>query len=124
MKVSGFITSRCQECRKSGKSGFQACSHRGKLYIVEFRINGRRHRETVGPSKANAERRLTEIMSQVHDGSFFNPKCTATFAHLADRWLAEYAQPHVKPRTYSTYAGYINNRLKPNFGKLNIAEVS
>ncbi len=125
MKISGKIITRCEICRESGNSGFPLCSHKGKRkYIVEYRINGKRYRETVGYSKTNAERRLAEIIAQVHDGTFFRQKTRLNFYQFSEKWLNEYAKPRVKERTYVTYKGYVENHLKSKLGKLNIAEIT
>lgn len=125
MKVSGKIISRCEECRDSGTSGFPPCSHKGnRKYIVDYRIDGKRYRETVGFNKSNAERRLAEIISQVHDGTFFKPRVLLTFNAFAEKWLNEYAKSRVKERTFITYKGYVRGHLNSDFGKSNIAKIT
>jgi integrase len=47
-----------------------------------------------------------------------------TLAQLADRWLAEYVRPKLKPRTISDYERLIEQRIKPRLGALPVATVT
>ncbi len=126
MRVSGKVISRCEVCRKNEGGGWSSCKHKGKRkYIVDYRIDGKRFRETIGYNKSVAERRLAEIISQVHSGTFFQLKTAGiTFAEYADKWLADYSKPRVKPNTHATYAGYVKNHLNPIFGQKDLSTIT
>ena len=47
-----------------------------------------------------------------------------TVGELADRWLAEYVRPKLKPHTISDYERLVEQRIKPRFGALPVALVS
>ncbi|WP_316205296.1 tyrosine-type recombinase/integrase [Bradyrhizobium sp. SZCCHNS3004] len=48
----------------------------------------------------------------------------ATVGDLADRWLAEYVRPKLKPRTISDYERIIEDRIKPRLGAVAVASVT
>ncbi|MCD4781731.1 MAG: site-specific integrase [Candidatus Omnitrophica bacterium] len=126
MRVSGKIISRCEACRKKSNSGWGSCKHKGKRkYIVDYRIDGKRYRETVGFNKSVAEKRLSEIIAQVHSGTFFQSKTAGvTFAEYAEKWLSDYSKPRVKPNTHTTYSGYIRNHLNSVFGQCDLSAIT
>jgi integrase len=43
---------------------------------------------------------------------------------FADRWLAEYVRPKLKPRTATSYESLLEQRLRPAFGHLPISRVT
>lgn len=47
-----------------------------------------------------------------------------TVAELADRWLAEYVRPKLKPRTISDYERLVEQRIKPRLGALPVGAVT
>lgn len=47
-----------------------------------------------------------------------------TIAELADRWLAEYVRPKLKPRTIFDYERLLEQRIKPRLGALPVAAVT
>jgi integrase len=47
-----------------------------------------------------------------------------TVGELADRWLAEYVRPKLKPRTIADYERLVEQRIKPRLGALPVAAVS
>jgi len=126
MKVTGNILTRCDSCRKNNLNGFAPCQCKTRRkYIVEYRIDGKKRRETVGYNKRNAELRLAEIISQVHNGTFFKPKKQGTrFREFAEKWLNDYAKPRVKERTYVTYRGYVRNHLNPYFERADVTTMT
>ena len=126
MKVTGNIRTRCDSCRKKNLNGFAPCQCKTRRkYIVEYRIDGKKRRETVGYNKRNAEYRLSEIIAQVHNGTFFKTQKEGTsFKDFAEKWLHDYAKPCVKERTFVTYRGYVRNHLNPSFEKADVAKMT
>jgi integrase len=47
-----------------------------------------------------------------------------TLNQLADRWLAEYVRPKLKPRTISDYERLVEQRIKPRLGALPVAAIT
>ncbi|MCK5015062.1 MAG: hypothetical protein KAS66_14725 [Candidatus Omnitrophica bacterium] len=92
--------------------------------MVDYRIDSKRLRETVGYNKSVAERGLAEIIAQVHSGTFFQSKTSGTtFKEYAEKWLSDYSKPRVKPNIHTTYSGYIRNHLNPVFGEHDLSTI-
>jgi Phage integrase, N-terminal SAM-like domain/Arm DNA-binding domain len=49
---------------------------------------------------------------------------STTVNALADRWLAEYVRPKLKPRTIRDYEGLLNQRIRPALGHLPVSTVA
>jgi integrase len=47
-----------------------------------------------------------------------------TIAGFADRWLAEYVRPKLKPRTVADYERLLEQRIKPVLGHLTVARIA
>jgi hypothetical protein len=60
-----------------------------------------------GNSKRAAERHLTELMGDVHNGTFRELK-KATFSQFAGLWLESYAKLKTKHSTYRSYHDIIH----------------
>ena len=119
----GKVISRCEVCRKAGKSGFKKCNHKGRKYLLALRINDRQVRRTAGYSRQDAQRMLAEIISKVHSGEYFQPK-DKTFKEFTEIWLEDYAKKRIRERTFKTYQGTIRNHLIPYFGKMKLGEIT
>ena len=68
------------------------------------RENGKRRQQwvSVKGTRKDAERRLTELLGQVDTGGFVKP-AKETLGAFLERWLTDYAQVHVRPRTLEGY---------------------
>jgi len=77
----------------------------------------RQHSETVKSTKAEAEKRLSELLHQLDTGAFMRPGKTTVGDYL-ERWLADYAQVNLAPRTFEGYRTIINGHLVPGLGQL------
>jgi integrase len=92
-------------------------------YYVVYRIDGRQKWECVGPNKRDAERRLSEIVSQIHNGSYHKPK-DIRFKDFAEIWLRDYAQGAVKDSTFRNYRNMLAQKITPIVGDLNLSDIS
>jgi len=110
--AQGSIVKRCPICGNHAKV---RCSHKEARYSVVCRVGKRQQWETVGPNRHVAERRLTQVMADIHSGTFRKPK-SIIFSDFAEKWLTDYAHPSLKPSTFETYRILINKRLNPAFG--------
>jgi len=77
----------------------------------------RQHSETVKGTKRDADKRLAELLHQLDTGAFMRPGKT-TVADYLERWLADYAQVNLAPRTFEGYRGIIEGHLIPGLGQL------
>jgi integrase len=84
---------------------------------------GRRLEKSGFTTKAEAQKALTAQLKEVDEGTWRQLKRIG-FADLAERWLATYALPNVKPTTYTDYRGSIRNHLVPYFGNVALTEIT
>lgn len=102
---------------------------KGKAYYIVFRVidpeNGRRKQKWIsaGNTKREADRKLTELMGEVHDGTYQELK-KATFKEFAATWLDSYAKTKTKPSTFKSYENIIDKRLVPAFGSYAVSDIS
>jgi integrase len=71
-RIKMALMVECPQCRKrrSSKSekcecGFSLRKHSGKIYWIDYRVNGKRKREKIGRSKDAAENRLRQVETQI-----------------------------------------------------------
>jgi integrase len=98
---------------------------------------GKRPRYTVGhrPMKVvDARTRAMQILADAKNGH--DPKLAQrtretarqagvmTVAVLADKWMTEYVEPKLKPRTIADYKNLLAKHILPALGNLTVAEVS
>ena len=77
---------------------------------------------SVKGTKKDAEKRLAELLHQLDTGTFMKPGKT-TLAEYLQRWLREYAQPNLSPRTVEGYESIIRQHLVPNLGNIPLTQV-
>jgi integrase len=93
----------------------------GKWYLrVELARDGngrrRQRRETVHGTKAEAHRRLRDLLREVETGGYVGDN-RLTVRELATRWLA--AKEHrVAAKTYAFYASHVRLYIAPTLGSL------
>ncbi len=117
----GCIIKKCSICktRKAGSS----CSHKDARYAISYPVGGKRRWETVGPNRHLAERRLAQVLAEIHSGEYLEPK-PILFSEFAARWLEDYAAAQTKPSTYETYRLIIGKRFNPIFGNLPLSQIT
>ncbi len=71
---------------------------------------------SVKGTKKDAEKRLSEILTQLDNGTFIKPD-RATLAEFLERWLNDY-KPNLSPRGYERYRDIINRHLIPDLGSI------
>lgn len=86
-------------------------------------VTGKRKQQwiTVIGTKKNAEKKLSELLSQIDTGSFIKPGKT-TVRDLI-RWLDDYAKVNLSPRSFERYSGIIIKHLIPDFGRLTLTQL-
>ena len=70
---------------------------------------------SVKGTKKDAEKRLSELLYQLDNGTFMKPGKT-TLAEYLKRWLNDYAWPNLSPRTAEGYESIIRCHLIPALG--------
>jgi len=74
---------------------------------------------SVKGTKKDAEKRLSELLSQLDNGIYVQPKKT-TLADFLEMWLNEYAKNNLSPRGFERYSGIIRKHLIPDLGKVTL----
>jgi len=101
------LLQECPQChkryslkRKACRCGFKFDKASGKVYWIEFYLDGRRKRERIGPNKAAASQRLREILNNRTEGRYIDKakNINVTFDEIA-RWYRELPQIKAK-RSY------------------------
>jgi hypothetical protein len=97
----------CPECKKRNsqkakncKCGFVLAKFTGKVYWIDYLVDGYRKRERIGPNKGAAEQRYREVLSARTEGRYIqkNPDTKTTFRELA-QWYLKLAEVKAK-RSY------------------------
>ena len=83
----------------------------------------RRKYENVRGKRADADRRLREILARLDKGLPVDAT-KLTVAEYLETWHRTYAQAHTRPRTAERYLGDIKNHLVPQLGHLQLAKVT
>ena len=71
---------------------------------------------TVKGTKKEAEKRLSELLHQLDNGTFMKPGKMTVGEHL-DQWLKDY-RPSIGPHSAQTYEFFIERHIKPAIGQL------
>jgi integrase len=77
---------------------------------------------TVKGTKKDAEKRLSELLNQLDNGTFIKPGKT-TLGEYLERWLKEYCWPNLSPRTSEGYESIIRCHLIPALGKIPLTQL-
>jgi integrase len=106
----------CAGKTKDGTTcGFALSKHSGRVWWIEYRVDGKRKRERIGPNKAAAEQRYREAKSLIAEGRFIkkSPDVKTTFKNLA-QWYLDL--PDVKAKRSYDRDKLSLDRLLPFFG--------
>jgi len=77
---------------------------------------------SVKGTKKEAEKRLSELLNQLDDGTFIKPSKT-TLGEFLERWLADYVCPNLAPRTAEGYEHIIRRHLIPSLGNIPLTQL-
>lgn len=77
---------------------------------------------TVKGTKKDAERRLSELLNQLDNGTFIKAG-KVTVAEYLERWLSEYAWANLSPRGFERYAGIVRRYLVPEMGNMQLTQL-
>jgi len=73
-------------------------------------------------TKKDAEKRLSELLYQLDNGTFMKPG-KATLAEFLERWLKDYAWPNLAPRTAEGYESIIRRHIIPSLGNIVLTQL-
>jgi integrase len=109
-----------------------------KIFVAQAYVAGRKRRITVGFHPAmtvsKAREQALQALADMRRGSDPTIERKArlraataketTIAELADKWLADYVRPKLKPRTVFDYERILVQHIKPALGHLSVARIS
>ena len=72
-------------------------------------------------SKRHAEKLLAEFVTAVEKGQFI--ATDLTLRDFVERWLKEYGENHLAPKTLARYKDLLNKRILPALGHLRIDKI-
>lgn len=110
------------------------CRARDRIYLVKTRISGKQRVLTIGRHgrgawKAEPARREAQrLLGLIRDGK--DPatqrdeaKAAPTLEAFAARYLAEYAEPHKKPRSRDEDARILRLHILPGLGEMKVRDI-
>jgi len=77
---------------------------------------------TVRGTKKDAEKRLSEILHQLDNGTFMKPSKT-TLGEYLGKWLKDYVWPNLAPRTAESYESIVHCHLAPTLGNIPLTQL-
>ncbi len=105
--------------RKRGKGSWEITIDVGRNGATGKR---RRHYESVKGRKADAERRLAELLVSIEEGSYVKPK-RLSLAEYLQQWLDGYVKTNCSPRTLDSYQCIVKCHLIPNLGMIPLSQL-
>ncbi|MFC2047212.1 tyrosine-type recombinase/integrase [Chloroflexota bacterium] len=77
---------------------------------------------SVKGTKKDAEKRLSELLHQIDNGSFIKPG-KITLTEYFERWLKDYAKPNLSPRGFERYESIARVHLIPGIGNIPLTQL-
>ncbi len=77
---------------------------------------------SVKGTKKEAEKKLSELLTQLDAGVYIKPSNTSLAAYL-ERWMKDYVQPNLSPRTAEGYNTIVTQHLIPKLGKITLTQL-
>lgn len=98
-----------------------AIIRRGERYSIKYRMDsGKQKWESGFATKALAQARLNEVLSELGEGDYIEPKST-TFEEFAEQWLG--SRVSIRGSTLSAYRSLGRQWLIPFFGKQKVSDI-
>lgn len=104
--------------RKRGKSSWAIVLDLGRDGA------GKRHQKwhTVKGTKKDAERELARLITEINTGNYVEPSRMLVRDYL-QRWLKDYAEQSVSPKTYERYDDIVRNHIAPALGSYELSKL-
>jgi integrase len=77
---------------------------------------------SVKGTKKDAEKRLSELLTQLDTGGFVRPSKT-TLGEYLDQWVKDYCQANLAPTTAQTYQFFVKRHIKPALSKVTLTQL-
>lgn len=126
-------TRYCVWCADLKGFGVRVNTGGSKTYFVQFRVNGRERKVTIGRAEAVkaelARRKARELLGEAaqgidHVAVTHSEKSAHTISDLGLKFIEEYVPHHLKPSTQADYTRSINNFILPILGKVKVKDLT
>ena len=107
--------------RKRGRGSVRFRKDIKKFVIDYYDKSGKRHVETIGEEKKEAEKALTQRFFELDTGRFNYEQRKRGFETYANKWIER--KTNIKESTVDSYKGHLKNHLIPYFGKMIMHEI-
>lgn len=99
-------------------------SFRLKIPLGKNQLTGKydSHYETFRGSKAKAEERLRELLTELDKGTFIKPGKTSLAEYL-NGWLLDYVLPNLSPKTHELYAYICSKHIFPTLANIALVDL-
>ncbi|MFW6271315.1 MAG: tyrosine-type recombinase/integrase, partial [Bacillota bacterium] len=104
---------------KKGKKKYKIVIEAGKDPVTGKR---KRIHKTVNTTKRKAKKIMAKMQTKIDQGNYIKPSDIKLEKYLK-KWLKEYCEPNLAPKTYQDYKGIIKNHLIPSLGQLKLKEI-
>lgn len=74
-------------------------------------------------NKTEAKKELAKFVAEIETGQYFAPQ-KMTFSQFVEEWKDKYAKKQLGATTYETYLTFLNNRILPQFGHMQIEKIN
>ena len=104
---------------KRGKNSYRL------VYSMGFDANGKRIKRTKTvhvKTKKEAEKELAKFIAEIEAGEYIKP-AKMSLSDFIQLWRDNYAEKQLSPKTFETYNNYINTRIIPQLGHLQLADI-
>ncbi len=95
-----------------------------RLVVSEMRDGKRvKHYRTIqAASRREASKELAKFVAEIEAGQYVDPS-KQTFAEFVQRWLKDYAESHLAPKTVHRYKEILEKRVLPALGHLKLEKI-
>ncbi|MFL0196956.1 tyrosine recombinase XerC [Clostridium sp. WILCCON 0269] len=116
--MAGSIEKRGENSYRLIVSGGRSGDGKRKKYTKTIKIDGK----TEAEKKRKAEKELAKFIAEVENNSFIEPS-KLTLKGFAEKWLKDYAEKNLAPKTLFRYKEIINSRIIPALGHLKLDKI-
>jgi integrase len=106
--------------QKVGKSSYKLTANLG------YKLDGTRHRKFKNvkcKNKTEAEKELRKFITELETGLYIAPQ-KMNFAMFVEEWKEKYARKQLSATTFETYLTFLNKRILPKFGHMQIDKIN
>lgn len=119
----GSVVKRCAVCRRQNLRESNPCNHPERMYGISYRVGKKQIFKTIGPNKKEAEAVLTQTISEVNNGTFYQAE-EISLNDFIDKWLDEYAAPRIKANTLYKYKNALQKHVRPGLGHHYLSKIT